>query len=267
MLTLLRAAVSKGELHLHFQPKVMMSSGDAIEVEALCRWNSPELGPVSPGEFIVLAEASDVIKPLTEWTIAQALIECRGWHDQGIDLKVAVNLSARHLQDARLPQWLDALFRTTRSQPTWLELEITESAIMADPGRASKILHALSEMGVTLSIDDFGTGYSSLAYLRTLAVHRLKIDRSFVSGIEANHAERVIVESTIKLAHGLGLEAVAEGIETQEQFSILRELGCDLGQGFVIAKPMTKEALMEWWRARENLPAVHRPVLLRQSLG
>src|SRR5690606_34959722 len=119
--------------------------------------------------------------------------------------------------------------------------------------RASKILHALSEMGVTLSIDDFGTGYSSLAYLRTLAVHRLKIDRSFVSGIEANHAERVIVESTIKLAHGLGLQAVAEGIETPEQFAILRELGCDLGQGYVIAKPMPKDALIQWWRARETM--------------
>lgn len=268
MLTLLRAAVSKGELHLHFQPKVTMRSGRAIEVEALCRWDSPELGRVSPGEFIALAEASDVIKPLTEWTIRQALLDCRSWHEQGIDLNVAVNLSARHLQDARLPQWLDALFHSTQTQPSWLELEITESAIMADPDRASKILRALSDMGVTLSIDDFGTGYSSLAYLRTLAVHRLKIDRSFVNGIETKHAERVIVESTIKLAHGLGLEAVAEGIETDAQFAILRELGCDLGQGYVIAKPMPKDALVSWWRARDAVaPAGARPFFLRQSTG
>lgn len=268
MLTQLRAAVSKGELHLHYQPKVLMHSGAATEVEALCRWESPVLGSVSPTEFIALAEASDVIRPLTEWTIRQALLDCRDWQHLGIDLKVAVNLSARHLQDARLPQWLDALFSSTSTQPSWLELEITESAIMADPDRASKILHALREMGLVISIDDFGTGYSSLAYLRTLAVNRLKIDRSFILGIDRSHTEQVIVESTIKLAHGLGLLAVAEGIETETQYAILRELGCDIGQGFAIARPMAKAELLSWHRrqlgqvwANRNWPQ------LKQSVG
>ena len=268
MLTQLRAAVSKGELHLHYQPKVLMSSGATTEVEALCRWESPVLGSVSPVEFITLAEASDVIKPLTEWTIRQALLDCRDWRHLGIDLKVAVNLSARHLQDARLPQWLDALFSATSTQPSWLELEITESAIMADPDRASKILHALREMGLVISIDDFGTGYSSLAYLRTLAVNRLKIDRSFIVGIEESHTEQVIVESTIKLAHGLGLLAVAEGIETESQYAILRELGCDIGQGFAIGRPMPKAELLSWHRRqRGQLWADRNWPLLRQSAG
>ena len=268
MLTQLRAAVSKGELHLHYQPKVLMSSGATTEVEALCRWESPVLGSVSPVEFIALAEASDVIKALTEWTIRQALLDCRDWRHLGIDLKVAVNLSARHLQDARLPQWLDALFSSTSTQPSWLELEITESAIMADPDRASKILHALREMGLTISIDDFGTGYSSLAYLRTLAVNRLKIDRSFIMGIEESHTEQVIVESTIKLAHGLGLLAVAEGIETESQYAILRELGCDIGQGFAVGRPMPKAELLSWHRRqRGQLWADRDWPLLRQSVG
>jgi diguanylate cyclase (GGDEF)-like protein/PAS domain S-box-containing protein len=268
MLTQLRAAVSRGELHLHYQPKVMMSSGATTEVEALCRWENPVLGSISPVEFITLAEASDVIKPLTEWTIRQALLDCRDWRHLGIDLKVAVNLSARHLQDARLPQWLDALFSSTSSQPSWLELEITESAIMADPDRASKILHALREMGLVISIDDFGTGYSSLAYLRTLAVNRLKIDRSFIMGIEESHTEQIIVESTIKLAHGLGLLAVAEGIETESQYAILRELGCDIGQGFAIGRPMPKAELLSWHRRqRGQLWADRNWPLLRQSVG
>ena len=250
MLTLLRAAVAKNELTLHFQPKVDLRSGEVTEVEALCRWESPTLGSVAPAEFIGLAEASDIIRPLTQWTIHQALVDCREWHEQGIDLQVAVNLSARHMQDAHLPRWLESLFGATRTRPQWLELEITESAIMMDPERAARILHALRELGVMISIDDFGTGYSSLAYLRTLAVDRLKIDRSFVAGIDRGEREQIIVESTIKLAHGLGLSAVAEGIETRSQYSILRSLGCDIGQGYLIAKPMPKDLLIEWQQAR-----------------
>jgi EAL domain-containing protein (putative c-di-GMP-specific phosphodiesterase class I) len=250
MLTLLRAAVAKGELFLEYQPKVSMVSGAAIEVEALCRWQSPTLGRVVPGEFIALAEASDVIKPLTEWTIHKALSDCRAWRDRGVDLRVAVNLSARHLQDAHLPQWLEATFVETNTRAEWLELEITESAIMTDPDRASKILRSLQELGVLISIDDFGTGYSSLAYLRTLAVDRLKLDRSFISGMDGGAKDQVIVESTIRLAHGLELQVVAEGIENQQQYELLKKFGCDLGQGYWIAKPMPVNKLIEWYRSR-----------------
>lgn len=250
MLTLLRAAVSRTELALHFQPKVALGTGHACEVEALCRWNSPILGNVSPAEFIALAEASDLIRPLTEWTVEQSLIDCRTWHEAGVNLRVAVNLSARHLQDSRLPQWLDNLFSSTRTRPEWLELEITESAIMMDPDRASKILHALHELGVLLSIDDFGTGYSSLAYLRKLPVDRLKIDQAFVTGMANGQADQIIVESIVKLAHGLGLQVVAEGIESQWQYSMLRAMECDIGQGYLIARPMPQQQLLEWCRAR-----------------
>jgi diguanylate cyclase (GGDEF)-like protein/PAS domain S-box-containing protein len=252
MLTLLRAAVGKGELFLEYQPKVSMVSGEPIEVEALCRWQSPTFGRVVPGEFIALAEASDVIKPLTEWTIHKALSDCRAWRDRGVDLRVAVNLSARHLQDAQLPKWLEATFVATNTRADWLEVEITESAIMTDPDRASKILRALQELGVLISIDDFGTGYSSLAYLRTLAVDRLKLDRSFISGMDGDSKDQVIVESTIKLAHGLELAVVAEGIENERQYELLKKFGCDLGQGYWIAKPMPVGKLVEWYRKRAS---------------
>jgi diguanylate cyclase (GGDEF)-like protein/PAS domain S-box-containing protein len=250
MLSHLRAAVAKGELFLEYQPKVTLATDTVVEVEALCRWQSPIFGRVSPGEFIPLAEASDLIKPLTEWTILQALADCRTWRELGIDLRVAVNLSARHLQDAHLPTWLEGALAKTNTRPDWLELEITESAIMTDPERASKILRALQGLGVLLSIDDFGTGYSSLAYLRTLAVDRLKLDRSFIASMDHGSKDQVIVESTIKLAHGLDLEVVAEGIENQAQFALLKEFGCDLGQGYWIAKPMPMNKLLEWYRQR-----------------
>lgn len=259
ILTLLRAAVNKGELALHYQPKVDMRTGMAIEVEALCRWHSPVLGSVPPGEFIGLAESTDLIKPLTEWTLRQALIDCRAWHDEGLTLKVAVNLSARLLQDAHLPQWLDALLEETGVLPHWLELEITESAIMTDPDRALKTLQALHERGILISIDDFGTGYSSLAYLRTLAVDRLKIDRSFILSMDEGPKEQIIVESTIKLAHGLGMQAVAEGIETQTHYEILKTLGCDIGQGHFIAKPMPPAQLIPWFRGQTPAGAANHP--------
>jgi diguanylate cyclase (GGDEF)-like protein len=266
MLSALRNAVARDELLLEYQPKVAMATGHAVEVEALCRWQSPIFGRVAPGEFIALAEASDVIKPLTEWTIHQALKDCRYWRDIGVELRVAVNLSARHLQDAKLPQWLEETFARTQTQPRWLELEITESAIMTDPDRASKIIHALHELGVLISIDDFGTGYSSLAYLRTLAVDRIKIDRSFIAGMKDGLKDQVIVESTINLAHGLELEVIAEGIETQDQFLLLKEFGCDIGQGYWIARPMPLDLLTEWCLSRSpdsrEMPAseVVRPV-------
>ncbi len=259
MLSKLRAAVGNNELFLEYQPKVSMSSGVPVEVEALCRWQSPTFGRVAPGEFIALAEASDVIKPLTEWTIRKALTDCRSWHDEGMRLRVAVNLSARHLQDAQLPRWLETTFHETNTRPDWLELEITESAIMTDPDRASKILRALHDLGVLLSIDDFGTGYSSLAYLRNLAVNRLKLDRSFINGMNAGMKDQVIVESTIKLAHGLELEVVAEGIENEFQYHLLRKFGCDLAQGYWIARPMPVEQLFAWHGARVANARIARP--------
>ena len=247
MLAELRSAITKQELSLHFQPKVHLTTGTHLEVEALCRWHSPVLGNVSPAEFVPLVEASDLVRPLTEWTLRESLQHCRQWRKRGHLLKIAVNLSARHLQEEGFADWLAELIDSSEASPGWLELEITESAIMTDTARALTTVHALRELGVTLSIDDYGTGYSSLAYLQKLAVHRLKIDRSFVAGMETSQHDRLIVKSTVDLAHQLGLEVIAEGIETRGQYALLQTMGCDVGQGYLIARPMPEEQLMRWY--------------------
>ena len=252
MLNELKGAVAQEQFTLHFQPKVLMRSGAAVEVEALCRWHSPVFGNVSPSEFIPLIEASELVRPVTQWTIRQSLASCRQWRSNGVHLKVAVNLSARLLQDDELSSWLEKLLHTTGSEADWLELEITESAIMADTERALKTLRALSELGITLSIDDFGTGYSSLAYLQKLSVNRLKIDKSFVDGLGHSESDKLIVKSTIDLAHGLGLDVVAEGIETQAQYGALQTMGCDYGQGYLIARPMSGNLLLKWYLSRSS---------------
>jgi predicted signal transduction protein with EAL and GGDEF domain len=252
MLTELRTAAARHELTLHFQPKVSLHTGAPVEAEALCRWRSPVFGNVSPGEFIPLAEASELIQPLTRWTLRYAAECCQRWRQAGCPLKVAVNLSARHLQDEQLPTWVADLLERTGVQPTWLELEITESAIMADTERALGTLKAIRNLGITLSIDDYGTGYSSLSYLQKLAANRLKIDKSFVAGLGNSRQDELIVKSTIDLAHGLGLEVVAEGIETQAQYSKLQAMGCDYGQGYFIAHAMPEDALMQWYASQRQ---------------
>lgn len=247
MLTLLRSAIQRDELHLLFQPKVSLQGHGQPEVEVLCRWNSATLGAVSPAEFIPLAEASDVIRPLTEWTLASALAACRSWHAKGLPLKIAVNLSARHLQDEQLPTWLGRLLGQSGIGPEFLELEITEGAIMRDPDRALRILQSIRALGITLSIDDYGTGYSSLSYLQKLSVDRLKIDKSFVSGLLTHERDQLIVKSTIELAHALNLQVIAEGIETRGQFEMLRSLKCDYAQGYLMSRPIPYERVFDWF--------------------
>lgn len=258
MLTMLRSAVQQDELHLVFQPKVSLQTPGQPEAEVLCRWNSRSLGHVSPTEFIPLAEASDVIRPLTEWTLQRALDHCKIWHARGLPLKAAVNLSARHLQDEHLPDWLGGLLSRSGIGAQFLELEITESAIMRDPDRAMRILRAIKALGITLSIDDYGTGYSSLSYLQKLSVDRLKIDKSFVAGLLCNDRDQLIVKSTIDLAHGLELEVIAEGVETPQQQAMLQGLGCDYAQGYLISQPLSSEKVFEWFYARTESAAVPR---------
>jgi diguanylate cyclase (GGDEF)-like protein/PAS domain S-box-containing protein len=255
MLAEFRSAIARAELAIHFQPKVSLRTGAPVSVEALCRWRSAVFGDVSPGEFIPLIEASDLIRPLTEWTLRQSLECCREWRAQGCELKVAVNLSVRHLQDDELPGWLEELLISTDTPPGWLELEITESAIMTDTDRAVKTLGAIRRLGITLSIDDYGTGYSSLAYLQKLAVNRLKIDKSFIAGLGQSEHDQLIVKSTIDLAHGLGLDVIAEGIETQGQYAMLQRMGCDYGQGYLIAKAMPPDLLVGWYSLQQDCQA------------
>ncbi len=241
-------AIREDELLLHFQPKVSISSDRVYAVEALLRWNHPEIGFVPPNDFIPIAEMSNLIYPMTLWVLENSITQAKAWFDQGIDIGMAVNLSARNLLDDRIVQDLDRLLKHHQLPAHLLELEITESMIMADPNRAQTALARINALGVGLAIDDFGTGYSSLAYLKRLPVQTLKIDYSFIRGMIDNDQDQIIVNSTIHLAHNLGLKVVAEGVETQAVYERLRELGCDSAQGYHIAEPMPAEDAQYWLR-------------------
>jgi diguanylate cyclase (GGDEF)-like protein/PAS domain S-box-containing protein len=242
----LRAAISGNQLELHFQPQVNLRSGLVESCEALVRWTHPVQGAISPAEFIAIAESTDLIRPLTEWTLTCALSNVRAWRDRGLHLRAAVNLSARLLQDTGFPARLRALLDESGVAAASLELEITESAMMLDPARALRVVQEIDRLGVLISIDDFGTGYSSLGYLRDLPVNALKLDKSFVMGMRNNSDDRIIVESTAKMAHALKLELVAEGVETDWDAAFLRAAGYDFAQGFKYSRALPPEKFMAW---------------------
>ncbi|MGA3148678.1 MAG: EAL domain-containing protein [Acidimicrobiales bacterium] len=249
----LRTAIAKEQFVLHYQPKVTLDSGQVEGVEALIRWQHPTMGLVPPIEFISLAEHTGLIKPLTSWVLDAALRQLRCWRDEGghaalRDLSMAVNLSARSLLDDNFPSEVVAALDRWHVPAGLLELEITETTIMADPSRAHRILAELAAVGVKLTIDDFGTGYSSLAYLKNLPVNQLKIDRSFVMHMHQDLNDAVIVRSVIDLGHNLGLRTVAEGIEDARTRDELTSLGCDSGQGYLLARPMPSQEIGEWIR-------------------
>jgi diguanylate cyclase (GGDEF)-like protein len=239
----LRYAIESEELLLHYQPKVHLRTGDIQGLEALVRWQHPLRGLMRSGEFVPIAENTGLIEPMTMKILKLALKQARRWQDEGIRLSVAVNLSVRNLLDPNLPQEVAKLLSQCGVEPNRLELEITESSIMSDPQRAREILIRLSAMGIRLAIDDFGTGHSSLAYLKQLPVHTLKIDKSFIINMTNDENDLVIVQSTIDLAHNLGLEVVAEGVETEEVWNKLKLLGCDLAQGYWRGRPVPAEDL------------------------
>ena len=239
----LRRAIEQEELVLHFQPKAELDSGCVVGVEALVRWVHPERGFIKPGDFISIAERTGLIKPLSRYVLAAALRQCGAWREQGLDLHVAVNLTIPDLLDLELPDLIARLLAESRVRPDQLELEITESTILADPFRVREVLSRLNELGLRLAIDDFGTGYSSLAYLRRLPVQTIKIDRSFVMDMCENASDATIVHSTIDLGRNLGLDVVAEGVETQETWDALRRYGCTLAQGYLISKPLPADEL------------------------
>ncbi len=236
----LRRAIGAGQLVLHYQPKVDLSTGELAGVEALVRWNRPGHGLVPPGAFIDLAERTGLIRPLTSWVLRAAVADQERWAAGGVRVPVAVNLSARVLHANLVDEIAALLGRGT------LELEVTESAAMRDPERALTVLRRLAGLGVRLSVDDFGTGHSSLAYLARLPVAALKIDREFVAGLDTDAANRSIVSTTVELGQQLGLQVVAEGAEDEATLAILRTLGCDLAQGFGIARPMPADAVTDW---------------------
>ena len=242
----LRRAMDETELVLFYQPKVALSTGRVKGVEALARWHHPERGLLSPDEFIPLAERSNLLRPMTLYLIDTALRQANAWRAKGLEISVAVNLSMQNMLDLRLPNDLARLLTSWRLPAGSLELEITESTIMADHRRATTILTRLSKMGVKLSIDDFGTGYSSLAYLQELPVDAIKIDKSFVMEMHTDPGNATIVQSTVDLGHNLGLEVVAEGVETVESYNTLAQLGCDYAQGYFLSKPLSPEKMSIW---------------------
>lgn len=234
----LRSALDSGQLHVVYQPQVDLDSRRILGVEALLRWNHPRHGAVRPDDFIPLAENSGLIYPLTAFVLDQAFGQLAQWRRAGHDIRMAVNLSARHLGDVSLPDQVAAIAKRNGVPPRAIVLEVTETAILADPIRADLVLRALRQLGIEISIDDYGTGNASLGYLRRLDVDEMKVDRSFVTNIGHDSHDLIIVRSTIALALALGLRVVAEGVEDEQTTAALRELGGVIGQGFHLGKPV-----------------------------
>jgi diguanylate cyclase (GGDEF)-like protein len=250
----LREGISRGELVLHYQPKLAVNTGEVVGVEALVRWRHPQRGLVPPGEFIELAERTDVIGALTMSVLRMALGQVASWRRVGIELPVAVNLPAQMLLDRDLPGEVASLLSRFGLAADSLVLEITEGSLIHDPHRSAQILDALSGMGVRIAIDDFGTGYSSLAWLKRFPVDEIKVDRSFVTNLVEDDSDAAIVRSTIELGRSLGMLVVAEGVETGEVLERLAGYDCDVVQGFLISRPVPAAQLVTWLRARDAEP-------------
>jgi EAL domain-containing protein (putative c-di-GMP-specific phosphodiesterase class I) len=242
----LRAALERGQLELYYQPKIHAPSGEITGAEALMRWHHPQRGMVSPGVFIPIAERYGLIGALGLWVIDEACRQVRAWRDSGLRMRVAINLSVHQLRQPDLAERIGAALQRHQINPDLITCEITESSAMEDTDVTMRVLGQLATLGVHISIDDFGTGHSSLSYLRKLPAHELKIDRSFVLDLETSDDARKVASAVINLAKALNLQVVAEGVETEGQNRILRELGCDQLQGYLFAKPMSAKALVVW---------------------
>ncbi len=249
----LRNALASEELVLHYQPKVDIASGEVRGVEALVRWKHPRFGLIYPDDFIGLAEQSGLIRPLTLWVLNSAMRQLGDWRHRGYPMSMSVNLSTRNLLDPDFPAQLLGCLTAWDIDPEHLVLEITESAMLADPQRAMETLAQIDAMGVRLSIDDFGTGYSSLAYLKQLPSGEIKIDKSFVMDMIIDENDAIIVRSTIDLAHNMGRQVVAEGVDSEEALDLLGILGCDLAQGYYICRPIPGEEIPAWLRGRQQV--------------
>lgn len=247
----LRRAIDGDQLLLHFQPKVHLKDGRAREAEALIRWQHPERGFIPPDGFIPLAEETGLVKPLTTWLLGQAIRQHSSWKEQGYDIRVSVNFSAKTLHDPDLVETVLAQIARHAVEPSALQVEITESALMIDPDRALQTLGQLHNAGVWTSIDDFGTGYSSLGYLKQLPVDEIKIDKSFVLDMASSRDDASIVRSVVTLGHNLGLQVVAEGVENKRALDMLAGMECDIAQGFYLSRPLPAFEFLDWLQARE----------------
>jgi diguanylate cyclase (GGDEF)-like protein len=244
----LRQAIEHDALALHFQPKFDMVNGTVIGAEALLRWDHPTYGAIPPDQIVTLSEQTGLIDSLSYWVLTNAIRQCSVWRSQGLDFSIAVNLSVYNLKDAGLVDYIKTLLSEHHMPHEALMLEITESAMMANPMQSMETLALLGAMGVQLAIDDFGTGFSSLAYLKQLPVDELKIDKSFVMDLVKDENDEMIVRSTIELAHNMGLNVVAEGVECADTYRMLQELGCDMAQGYFLSPPLKISHMEKWLR-------------------
>jgi diguanylate cyclase (GGDEF)-like protein/PAS domain S-box-containing protein len=238
----LRRAIERGELRLHYQPKIDLATSRLIGAESLVRWQHPSMGLVSPAKFIPVAEDSGLIVPLGEWVLRAACEQIRKWRDRGLEPKVAINVSARQFQQQNLAEVVLGAVREAGVDPACLELELTESAIMKDAEASVSTLDRIKSRGISIAIDDFGTGYSSLSYLKRLPLDVLKIDRSFVRDITTDHNDAAIVRAIIGLARSLGIKVIAEGVEDEKQLAFLNANGCNYGQGYLFGRPIEPES-------------------------
>ena len=247
----LRQALERGQLHIHYQPQVSLQDDHIVGAEALLRWTHPEMGSVSPAEFIPAAEDSGLILPIGEWVLRQAVRQAKSWMQAGLPpIVMAVNLSAVQFRHADLPKLVTSILHEEGLPPEYLELELTEGVAMRDPHGAIAVMNDLHDRGVRMSIDDFGTGYSSLSQLKKFKVYKLKIDQSFVRDISTDPEDKAIVAAIINMATSLGLQTIAEGVETAGQLAFLREQGCDEMQGYYYSRPLPADQFAEFARSK-----------------
>jgi len=254
LVSALRAALRGQELALHYQPKLGLADARTRAVEALARWTSPVHGAVEPAVFIPIAEENGLIAEMSRWVIDAALAQCAAWLRRGMSLRVDVNLAASLLHDPTLLEMIDDALARHGVPADHFGVEVTETSVMTDPDRAVDTLRALAARGIRIAVDDYGAGYSSLAYLKSLPLHELKIDRSFVREVGHDPADRAIVQATVGLGHALGLEVVAEGVEDAPAWASLRAFGCDSAQGYYMRAPMAADAVATWLQTRWRPP-------------
>jgi diguanylate cyclase (GGDEF)-like protein len=245
-----RPALERDEMVVFYQPKLRLSDGRVAGAEALIRWEHPERGLVMPDEFIPLVEKTVLLRPLTLYVVERVCRDWRGWADAGMEIPVAINLSPRSLLDTQLPDRIAEILDRWGVPPSFVQLELTENFLVADSGRSNAVIERLSIHGIGMSIDDFGTGYSSLSHLKRLPIDEIKIDRSFVSQMNAHADDYMIARATIELGKNLGLRVVAEGVEDRETFERLADFGCDEAQGFYVSQPLPFEEFTRWLSVR-----------------
>jgi EAL domain-containing protein (putative c-di-GMP-specific phosphodiesterase class I) len=263
----MRQALVQQRFRLHYQPQIDLRSGAVVGAEALIRWRDPELGEIAPGDFIPVAEESGFIVAIGDWVLRQAVAQAAAWHQRGLALRVAVNVSALQFRQNGFVEGVAAALQAAGLPAARLELELTESILIQDAEDSLTRLRSLAELGVHLAIDDFGTGYSSLGYLKHLPIGRLKIDRSFIGGLPADASDAGIVNAIVNMGRALRLQVIAEGVETEAQRQFLRQAGCDEFQGFLFAPALELQRFEDMLAARAAAPGIVELRLRRAANG